>query len=101
MMRSVYVDQEVPQWFYDTYQRADGSWDVEAIIETLGYYVTGQEVPQWFYDTYHDTHQRADGSWDVEALRETLGFYVELGSRYRDPLILAACANSSQIYRTE
>ena len=84
VMRSVYVDQEVPQWFYDTYQRADGSWDVEAIIETLGYYVTDQEVPQWFYDTYHDTHQRADGSWDVEALRETPGIL----RRTRQPLVV-------------
>ena len=39
VMRSVYIDQEVPQWFYDTYQRADGSWDVEAIKATLGFYV--------------------------------------------------------------
>ena len=39
VMRSIYVDQEVPQWFYDTYQRADGRWDVEAIKETLGYYI--------------------------------------------------------------
>ena len=39
VMRSVYIDQEVPQWFYDTYQRADGSWDVEAIKTTLGFYV--------------------------------------------------------------
>ena len=38
VMRSIYVDQEVPQWFYDTYQRTDGSWDVEAIKETLGFY---------------------------------------------------------------
>ena len=38
VMRSIYVDQEVPQWFYDTYQRTDGSWDVEAIKATLGYY---------------------------------------------------------------
>ena len=38
VMRSVYVHQEVPQWFYDTYQRADSSWDVDAIKETLGFY---------------------------------------------------------------
>ena len=38
VMRSVYVDQEVPQWFYDTYQRADGTWDVEAIKVALGFY---------------------------------------------------------------
>ena len=37
-MRSVYVDQEVPQWFYDTYQRADGTWDVDAIKASLGFY---------------------------------------------------------------
>ncbi len=36
VMRSVYVDQEVPRWFYDTYQRADGSWDVDAIKAILG-----------------------------------------------------------------
>ena len=38
VMRSVYVDQEVPRWFYDTYQRADGTWDVDAIKATLGFY---------------------------------------------------------------
>ena len=38
VMRSVYVDQEVPQWFYDTYQRADGTWDVDAIKASLGFY---------------------------------------------------------------
>ena len=38
VMRSVYVHQEVPQWFYDTYQRADSNWDVDAIKETLGFY---------------------------------------------------------------
>ena len=31
VVRSVFVDQEVPQWFYDTYQGANGSWDLEAI----------------------------------------------------------------------
>ena len=35
VMRSVYVEQEVPQWFYDTYQEADGTWDVDAIKEAL------------------------------------------------------------------
>ena len=35
VMRSVYVDQKVPQWFYDTYQQADGTWDVDAIKEAL------------------------------------------------------------------
>ena len=34
--RSVFENQEVPQWFYDTYQRADGSWDVAAIEADSG-----------------------------------------------------------------
>ena len=38
VMRSVYVDLEVPQWFYDNYQLADGNWDVEAIKAALGFY---------------------------------------------------------------
>ena len=38
VFRSVFVDREVPQWFYDTYQQADGSWNLEAIKETRGYY---------------------------------------------------------------
>ena len=38
VMRSIHVHQEVPQWFYDTYQRADGTWDIEGIKATLGYY---------------------------------------------------------------
>ena len=33
--RSVFADQEVPQWFYDTYQRADGTWDIEAIRDAI------------------------------------------------------------------
>ena len=34
--RSVFVDQEIPQWFYDTYQRADGTWDLDTIRSALG-----------------------------------------------------------------
>ena len=29
--RSVFANQEVPQWFYDTYQRDDGTWNIEAL----------------------------------------------------------------------
>ena len=33
--QSVFVDQEIPQWFYDTYQRADGTWDLDALRSAL------------------------------------------------------------------
>ena len=29
--KSVFVDQEMPQWFYDTYQKADGAIDLEQL----------------------------------------------------------------------
>ncbi len=29
--KSVFVDQEIPQWFYDTYQKTDGSIDLEKL----------------------------------------------------------------------
>ena len=29
--KSVFVDQEMPQWFYDTYQKADGTIDLEQL----------------------------------------------------------------------
>ena len=29
--KSVFVDQEMPQWFYDTYQKTDGSIDLEKL----------------------------------------------------------------------
>ena len=29
--KSVFVDQEIPQWFYDTYQQPDGSIDLEEL----------------------------------------------------------------------
>ena len=29
--RSVFIDQEVPQWFYDTYQKSDGTIDLDKL----------------------------------------------------------------------
>ena len=35
VFRSVLVDQEVPQWFYDNYLSANGSWDLQALRAKL------------------------------------------------------------------
>ena len=34
MVRSAFND-EIPQWFYDTFQRDDGSWDYKAIWDLV------------------------------------------------------------------
>ncbi len=35
--KSVFVDQEIPQWFYDTYQKTDGSIDLEKLWSDINY----------------------------------------------------------------
>lgn len=35
VLRSVFIDQEVPQWFYDTYQQPNGTFDVDSIRSAL------------------------------------------------------------------
>ena len=45
--KSVFVDQEIPQWFYDTYQKTDGSIDLEKLwsdISSDGYETTMSPV---------------------------------------------------------
>ena len=40
--RSVFVDQEIPQWFYDTYQESDGSIDLETLWSDIN--ITGHST---------------------------------------------------------
>ena len=49
--KSVFVDQEIPQWFYDTYQKTDGSIDLEKLWSDIN--INGQNATTISPIAYH------------------------------------------------